>query len=206
MAGSPQTSRHDDGADVLNFVGTLERYQVERFYVPTFQLVTMIEQKLVRDLMTIGVPTCKANTLIVDIARFLVEQNAEEMVILGNEGEGVGIVGYEELVGVYGRDNVKSLTAEDVMREGVPELPADIPLTIAALMLKDKNIRVAYMNHNSSGIIYPAAMISYKHILRHLAAKDESELKDLGLAAERKSPVEMFVERRNDARRKAGLT
>jgi hypothetical protein len=39
-----------------------------------------------------------------------------------------------------------------------------------------------------------------------LAAKDESELKDLGLAAERKSPVEMFVERRNGARRKAGIT
>ena len=92
------------------------------------------------------------------------------------------------------------------MREGVPELPAEIPLTVAAQMMKDKGIRVAYMNHNSAGIIYPAAMISYKHILRHLAANDESELTDLGLAAERKSPVEMFVERRNDARRKAGLT
>jgi predicted transcriptional regulator len=161
---------------------------------------------LVRDLMTIGVPTCKISTPIVDIARFLVEQNVEEMVILGKEGEGIGIVGYEELISAYSREGVKSLTAEDVMREGVPELPADIPLTVAAQMLKDKGIRVAYMNHNSAGIIYPAAMISYKHILRHLAAKDESELKDLGLAAERKSPVEMFVERRNDARRKAGLT
>ena len=170
MAGGSQSSRHDDGADVLNFVGTLERYQVERFYVPTFQLVTMIEQKLVRDLMTIGV------------------------------------VGYEELVSAYGREDVKSLTAEEVMREGVPELPADIPLAAAAQMIKDKGIRVAYMTHNSAGIIYPAALISYKHIIRHLAANDESELKDLGLAAERKSPVEMFVERRNGARRKAGIT
>ena len=72
-------------------------------------------------------------------------------------------------------------------------------------MMKDKNVRVAYMNHNSAGIIYPAAMISYKHIVRHLAAKDESELKDLGLAAERKSPVEVFLERKNEARKKAGL-
>jgi uncharacterized protein YjiS (DUF1127 family) len=69
-------------------------------------------------------------------------------------------------------------------------------------MLKDKNIRVAYMNHNSAGIIYPAAMISYRHIVRHLAAKDESELKDLGLAAERKSPIEVFMERRDEARKK----
>ncbi|MBI5841969.1 MAG: CBS domain-containing protein [Chloroflexi bacterium] len=165
----------------------------------------MTTPTLVRDLMTVGVPTCKTSTPIVDIARFLVEQNVEEMVVLGSEGGGVGVVGYEELVSAYGRENAKSLTAEDVMREGVPELPADIALTVAAQMMKDKGIRVAYMTHNSAGIIYPAAMISYKHIIRHLAAKDESELKDLGPAAERKSPIEVFIERRDEARKKAGL-
>lgn len=167
--------------------------------------ISMAEQKLIRDLMTVGVPTCKTSTLIVEVARFLLEHNVEEMVVLGGAGEGVGVVGYEELVRAYGREDVRSLTAEQVMREGVPELPSDIPLTVAAQMMRDKGIRVAYMTHNSAGIVYPAAMISYKHIVRHLAAKDESELKDLGLAAERKSPIEVFVERRNEARRKAGL-
>ena len=161
--------------------------------------------KLVRDLMTIGVPTCKTDTPIVDIARFLIDNNAEEMVVLGSEGEGVGVVGYEELVTAYHRDNIRELTAEQIMREGVTELPSDIPLTVAAQMMKDKNVRVAYMNHNSAGIIYPAASISYKHIIRHIAAKDESELKDLGLAAERKSPIEVFIERREESRKKAGL-
>lgn len=162
----------------------------------------MTDSKLVRDLMTIGVPTCKTDTRIVDIARFLIDNNAEEMVVLGDEGEGVGVVGYEELVSAYHRENVGELTAEQVMREGVAELPSDIPLVAAAQMMKDKKTRVVYMNHNSAGIIYPAAMISYKHIVRHLAAKDDSELKDLGLAAERKSPVEVFIERRNEARKK----
>lgn len=165
----------------------------------------MTDSKLVRDLMTIGVPTCKTDTRIVDIARFLIDNNAEEMVVLGDEGEGVGVVGYEELVSAYHRENVGELTAEQVMREGVAELPSDIPLVAAAQMMKDKKTRVVYMNHNSAGIIYPAAMISYKHIVRHLAAKDETELKDLGLKAERKSPVEVFVERKNEARKKAGL-
>ena len=72
-------------------------------------------------------------------------------------------------------------------------------------MMKDKGIRIAYMLHNSAGIIYPAAYISYRHILRHMAAKDENDLKDLGLAAERKSPIEQFIERRDEARKKAGL-
>ena len=144
------------------------------------------EPALVRDLMTVGVPTCKTDVLVVDIARFIIDNNVEEIVVLGSEGEGMGVVGYEELVGAYEREDVKSLTAEQVMREGVPELPSDIPLTAAAQMMRDKGIRVAYMTHNSSGIIYPAAMISYKHILRHIAAKDESDLKDMGIAAQRK--------------------
>jgi hypothetical protein len=62
------------------------------------------------------------------------------------------------------------------------------------------------MLHNAGGIIYPAAYISYRHILRHMAARNENELKDLGIAANRKSPIEQFIERRDEARRKAGLT
>ena len=155
--------------------------------------------------MSVGVPTCKTTTNVVDIAQFILQQNVEEMVVLGIEGEGVGIVGYSEIINAYGNENIQSLTAEEVMREGVPELPADITLLLAAQLMKDKNIRVAYMTHNSAGIIYPAAYISYKHILRHIAAKDDTELKDLGLAAERKSPIETFIARRDEARKKAGL-
>ena len=162
--------------------------------------------ELVRDLMTVGVPTCKTTTPIVDIARFLIENNVEEMVVVGEEGEGVGVCGYKELVIAYDRYNARDLTAEDVMSEGVPELPSDIPLKLAAQLLRDKDIRVAYMNHNSAGIIYPAASISYKHLVRHLAAKDETELEDLGFNAERKSPLEQFIERRDEARKQAGLT
>lgn len=160
---------------------------------------------LIRDLMTVGVPTCKWDSPIVDIARFLLEKNVEAMCVLDGEGHGIGVVGADELVWAYAREGYESLTAEDIMSEGVPELNADMPLAVAAQMMKDKGIRIAYMMHNAGGIIYPAAYISYRHILRHMAAKDESELKDLGLAAERKSPIEKFIERRDEARRKAGL-
>ncbi len=168
--------------------------------------------KLVRDLMTIGVPTCKTTTSIVEIARFLIEHNVEEMVVLGKEGEGLGVCGYRELVIAYSiptgdeHGDVRELTAEDIMSDGVPELPSDITLELASQLLRDKDIRVAYMNHNSAGIIYPAASISYRHLVRHLAAKDVSELKDLGFKAERKSPLEQFIERRDEARKQVGLT
>ncbi len=161
---------------------------------------------LIRDLMTVGVPTCKRDSLVGDIARFLLEQGVEAMCVLDEEGHGIGVVGYEELVKAYGREDPQSLTAEDVMSEGVPELQAELPLTIAAQMMQDKGIRIAYMMHNAAGITYPAAFISYHHMLRHLAARDKEDLKDLGLAAERKSPLESFIQRRDEARRKAGLT
>lgn len=165
----------------------------------------MTETKLVRDLMTVGVPTCKWESPIKDIARFLLEHHVEAMCVLDAEGHGIGVVGEDELIWAYSREGYELLTAEDIMSEGVPELGTDIPLTVAAQMMKDKGIRIAYMMHNSAGIIYPAAFISYRHILRHMAAKDESDLKDLGLAAERKSPIEQFIERRDEARKKAGL-
>ncbi|HEY5729374.1 MAG TPA: CBS domain-containing protein [Anaerolineales bacterium] len=165
----------------------------------------MTEQKLVRDLMTVGVPTCKWETPIKDVARFLLDHHVEAMCVLDAEGHGVGVVGEQELVSAYGKDNLYELKAEDIMSEGVPELGADIPLTVAAQMMKDQGIRIAYMTHNSAGTIYPAAYISYRHILRHIAAKDENDLKDLGLEAERKSPIEQFIERRDEARKRAGL-
>jgi CBS domain-containing protein len=177
-----------------------------KVFILTFNFSTFnMDTKLVRDLMTVGVPTCKWDIPIKDIARFLLEHHVEAMCVLDAEGHGVGVVGEQELVAAYGREDLESLKAEDVMSEGVPELPAELPLAAAAQMMKDKGIRTAYMLHNSAGIIYPAAFISYRHLLRHMAAQDDSELKDLGLAAERKSPIQTFIEKRDEARRKAGL-
>lgn len=160
---------------------------------------------LVRDLMTVGVPTCKLDTPIADIARFLLEHHVEGMCVLDGDGNGIGVVGIDELVNAYSREDARTLTAEDVMTEGMSTLQADMTLTLAVQFMCDRKTRIAYMTHNAAGIIYPAAYITFKHIIRHLAAKDEKELKDLGIAAERKLPIEMFTERRDEARRKAGI-
>jgi CBS domain-containing protein len=171
-----------------------------------------MKPSLVRDLMSVGVPTCKTTTPVVDIARFLLEHNVEGMCVLDDEAQGVGVVGIEELIAAYSnltgekKENIGELTAEDIMREGMPTLQADMPIDLAAQFMRDQHTRIAYMTHNAAGIIYPAAYITYKHIVRYLAAKDENDLKDLGIEATRKSPIEQFMERRDEARRKAGLT
>jgi CBS domain-containing protein len=121
--------------------------------------------------------------------------------VLDEEGHGVGVVSRDNLARAYGRGDVDHLIAEDVMSEGVPQVPPDIPLAAAAQLMADNGWRVAFLMHNAGGIIYPAAMISTTHFLRHLAAQSDDDLRDLGIKAERQPPAEAFKERRDAARR-----
>ena len=45
--------------------------------------------------------------------------------------------------------------------------------------------------HHAGGTTYPAAMLSYRHFLRHMSAQKDEDLNDLGIYADRKSPVEV---------------
>ena len=164
----------------------------------------LTNRKLVRDLMTVGVPTCPPDTLIVDLTRLMLEKNWEAVIVLeGEEGHAVGVVSQDELVKAYEREDARSLMVEDVMREGVPQIPPDVPLAVAAQMMLDQNVRAFFLMHHAGGVVYPAAMITFRHILRHLAAQSEEELKDMGIAAARKAPLEQFIERRDAAKRAA---
>jgi len=85
----------------------------------------------------------------------------------------------------------------------VPQIPPDIPLTAAAQIMQDQNLRIVFLMHHAGGIEYPAAMLSYKHLLRHMAMEEDDDLADLGIKAERESPLESFYKRRDAARRRA---
>jgi CBS domain-containing protein len=149
----------------------------------------MRERLLVRDLMTIGVKTCSPDTPIREIACRLLDGDLEAVVILDEDGHGAGVITQDELVRAYAQPDFEALTAADILCPDVPEVPPDIPLKAAAQLMQDKNIRVFFLMHHGDGIRYPAAVISYKHFLRHLAASDDSELSDLGYASARLIPA-----------------
>lgn len=154
--------------------------------------------------MTVGVATCPPDTPVDSVARLLLEKNLEAVIVLDpEEGHALGIVSQEELVRAYDREGASQLKAEDVMRDGVPQAPPDIPLAVAAQLMRDQGVRVLFMMHHAAGVVYPAGYISYRHILRHLGARNAEELRDLGIQAERKSPIETFIERRDAAREAA---
>lgn len=163
----------------------------------------MAERILIRDLMTVGVASCAPDTPVVEIARQLLEKNLEALIVLNEDGHGVGMVSQDELVKAYSRGECRQLTAEDIMNDNVPQVPPTIPLTAAAQIMRDQGCRVLFLTHNSDGVTYPAGVLTYQHFLRHLAALDDSELGDLGIKAARQAPLEAFIAKRDAALRRA---
>ena len=136
----------------------------------------MTERLLVRDLMTVGVETCPPDASIQMLAQHFVEQNLEGIVVLDEQGHGIGVITQDELISAYATGRATSTTAEDIMLTQIPQIPADIALAAAAQLMQDEGVRVYFMMHHSEGVQYPAAAISYRSFLRHLAATDDSQL------------------------------
>jgi CBS domain-containing protein len=158
--------------------------------------------KLVRDLMTVGVATCAPDTPVAELARLLLDKGLEAVVVLNpTDGGALGYVSQEELVRAFAHRPMEGLTAEQVMRDEILQAPPDIPLAAAAQLMLDREVRVLFLMHHSAGIEYPAASISYQHLLRLLGARSQDELHDLGMHASRQSPLEAFIQRRDAARR-----
>ena len=156
---------------------------------------------LVRDLMKVGVVTCTPKTTVPELAQLLLDQDQNDVIVL-DEGQALGVIGQEELVVAFGLEESQSLTAAEIMREGVPQVPPDIPLKAASQIMRDQGVRTLYLMHHAGGIEYPAGAISYKHFLRFLAANEPDDLRDLGITAERKAPLDTFIQKRESARQK----
>ena len=156
--------------------------------------------KFVRDLMHIGVSTCRTNTSVAEAARTLLRENLEALIVLDGNGHAVGMLGRLEVVAAYAQAGTRSrggetATAGDAMCLDIPEVPADIPAIAAAQIMLDQGVREVYLMHHAAGISWPAAMLRFEDVLRYLAAESEADLASMGAGAPRKSPMEMFRER-----------
>lgn len=154
---------------------------------------------MVRDIMTVGVPTCSPETPIIELIEVMVKKSLEAIVVQNIESHAIGYISKDVLIKVYTAGNYETQKAEDVMIHDLPQLPPDIPITTAAQMMIDMNVRVVYMTHRAGGIEYPAAQLTYDHIIAHMANKDGEPPSTVGIQAERKSPIDLFIERRDAA-------
>jgi len=157
---------------------------------------------LVRELMTVGVFTCTAETPIVDLVPHFLEKSLEEAVVM-EDGNAIGVIGQVEMVRAMESADWKALKVEDLMREDFLVIKPDITIIEAVKIMQEKNVRAAYLMHNAAGRIYPAGIITYNNILHLLAAKKPEDLNALGFNAARVSPLEAFIQKRDAAKRKS---
>jgi hypothetical protein len=156
---------------------------------------------LVRDLMKVGVLTCPPDIPIIQVAQILLEKCMDDMVVL-DDGKAIGTVGQTELVQALAKPDFRSLLVQDIMREEVAQVPPDIPLTAAAQIMQDIGVRTVFLMHHAAGIEYPAAYLSYQHLIRYLVAQQPEDLHDLGIKAKREAPLELYNKRKERARLK----
>jgi CBS domain-containing protein len=101
----------------------------------------------VRDVMHPGLVSCSPGTRIPEMAQMLVESRVHAVVVVGDDGEALGVVADSDLlVGEWLARNeeslsaMRSMTAGELMTTPVATIPADDTLERAAGVLLDKRL------------------------------------------------------------------
>jgi CBS domain-containing protein len=118
---------------------------------------------LVRDVMTIGVPVCRETETCATVAARL---TGEVVVVLDADGMACGWTTFDILSrAAYGE------TVGEVMEDGIPTVPPDIPIETAAQLMRDRGVQHLFLMHAWPGEPRPSAVISLKAVEERLAGE-----------------------------------
>jgi CBS-domain-containing membrane protein len=159
----------------------------------------MAEQLLVRDVMRIGVPTCKMEDSAETVAAQLLAENATAVVVLDEEGHTAGWINEQALAAAYvqaaaaGAEDQTNLAAEQIMLTATPELPVDVPLSAALRLMADQGVDHLFFLHRAGGRAWPASVLSWRDAVRALAGPEH--IQNQGAGAPRPTPMDLFRQR-----------
>ena len=158
----------------------------------------MPDPLLVRDVMRIGVPTCKLEDSLAHVAALMIDGGHTAVVVLDGEADTRGWINERILASAYEKaaatyEDASELAAQDVMDEHVPECPSDIPLAAAAQLMADAGVDHLFLLHHAGGCTWPASVLSRRDLVRVLAGPEY--IKDQGAAAPRPTPMDLFRQR-----------
>jgi CBS domain-containing protein len=117
----------------------------------------MPDPLLVRDVMRIGVPTCKLEDTLAYVAALMIDGGHTAVVVLDGEADTRGWINERILASAYEHaaamhEVASELAAQDVMDEDVPECPSDIPLTAAAQLMADAGVDHLFFLYRAGGL------------------------------------------------------
>ncbi len=124
-------------------------------------------EKLVRDVMELGVPACKTNTPLTEVARMLSEEARDILVVMGEKCV-EGVVSQSDLARAFLGD-YQSMTAEDVMSPGTYSVSPDISLKSAVETMIEKRVHQLLVMPNQGDCVAPLGVLSKRHLIELMA-------------------------------------
>ena len=83
--------------------------------------------RLVRDIMKIGVPTCNRDDKLPQVAKIMARDNADAIIVMDEFGA-CGVISQSDLVHAYPR-NVEMLSAGELMTDKIITVEPETPVT-----------------------------------------------------------------------------
>lgn len=123
--------------------------------------------RLVRDIMKIGVPTCSLETPLCEVAKIMMREPAEAVIVTDEFGA-CGVISQSDLVRAYPR-NFELLAAKDVMTDKIISIPPDAAVTAASHMMHDEKVHQLFIMHQHPGPARPSAIVTMHAIVREMA-------------------------------------
>ncbi len=130
--------------------------------------------KLVRDVMRIGVPVCKRETRLPEVARILALENSDAVIVMDEFGA-CGVITQSDLVRAYPR-NYALLDAEEVMTEKIIEVAPESSLAAAANLMNEDKVHQLFLMHTHPGPSRPSAVITMHAIVREMAGLEPEKI------------------------------
>lgn len=158
----------------------------------------MSSHLLVRDVMRIGVPTCKLDEPIERLAAQMVEHGWTAVIVLDDDGDTRGWLNERMLAQGYVLlgtlpSGARPLIVADIMEERVPEVAADLPLTAVVQLMADMGVDHMFFIHHAGGRSWPASMLSLRDVVKALAGPEY--IRHQGIRAARPTPMDLFRQR-----------
>ena len=158
----------------------------------------MPDPLLIRDVMRIGVPTCKLEDSLAHVAALMIDGGHTAVVVLDEEADTRGWINEHILASAYVRaaassEDPSALAVQDVMDEDVPECASDLPLAAAVGIMADLGVDHLFFLHRAGGRMWPASVLSLRDVVKALAGPEY--LKNQGMHAARPTPMDLFRQR-----------
>jgi CBS domain-containing protein len=125
-----------------------------------------MKDKLVRDVMAIGVPACRSDTSVVDVARVLAEEARDILIVMGDQGV-EGVVSQSDMARAFLRDYTE-MTAGQIMSAGVCSVSPDLPLAAAVETMIEKGYHQVLVA-DEGGSATPLGVLSKRHLVELMA-------------------------------------